>query len=75
MMSEFDRHNVYSSYIPFQQAIVHLTRDHMQKLRPREVVVPTYPIGAHMTFGTSSPHWGHKPFLFSSSGGYRFLDI
>jgi hypothetical protein len=27
----------------------------MQKLRPQEVDVPTYPIGAHMNFGTSSP--------------------
>jgi hypothetical protein len=27
----------------------------MQKLRPREVDVLTYPNGAHMTFGASSP--------------------
>jgi hypothetical protein len=27
----------------------------MQKLRPQEVDVPTYPIRAHMTFGASSP--------------------
>jgi hypothetical protein len=27
----------------------------MPKLRPREVDVPTYPNGAHMTFGVSSP--------------------
>jgi hypothetical protein len=27
----------------------------MQKLRPREVDAPTYPNGAHMTFGASSP--------------------
>jgi hypothetical protein len=36
--------------------------DRMQKLRPREVDVPTYPNGAHMTFGASSPR-------------VRFLDV
>jgi hypothetical protein len=39
-----------------------LNRDRMQKLRPREVDVLTYPNGAHMTFGTSSPR-------------VRFLDV
>jgi hypothetical protein len=34
----------------------------MQKLRPREVDAPTYPNGAHMTFGASSPR-------------VRFLDV
>jgi hypothetical protein len=34
----------------------------MQKLRPREVDVLTYPNGAHMTFGASSPR-------------VRFLDV
>jgi hypothetical protein len=34
----------------------------MQKLRPQEVDVPTYPNGAHMTFGASSPR-------------VRFLDV
>jgi hypothetical protein len=34
----------------------------MQKLQPREVGVLTYPSGAHMTFGASSP-------------GVRFLDV
>jgi hypothetical protein len=29
--------------------------DHMQKLRPQEVDVLTYPNGAHMNFGASSP--------------------
>jgi hypothetical protein len=29
--------------------------DHMQKLQPQEVNVITYPNGAHMTFGVSSP--------------------
>jgi hypothetical protein len=38
------------------------TRDRMQKLRPREVDVLTYPNGAHMTFGASSPR-------------VRFLDV
>jgi hypothetical protein len=37
-------------------------RDRMQKLRPREVDVLTYPNGAHMTFGASSPR-------------VRFLDV
>jgi hypothetical protein len=27
----------------------------MQKLRPRQIDVPTYPIGAHMNFDTSFP--------------------
>jgi hypothetical protein len=36
--------------------------DRMQKLRPQEVDVPTYPNGAHMTFGASSPR-------------VRFLDV
>jgi hypothetical protein len=36
--------------------------DHMQKLRPREVDVLTYPNRAHMTFGASSPR-------------VRFLDV
>jgi hypothetical protein len=36
--------------------------DHMQKLRPREVDILTYPNGAHMTFGASSPR-------------VRFLDV
>jgi hypothetical protein len=36
--------------------------DRMQKLRPREVDVLTYPNGAHMTFGASSPR-------------VRFLDV
>jgi hypothetical protein len=34
----------------------------MQTLQPREVDVPTYPIGAHMTFDNSSPK-------------VRFLDV
>jgi hypothetical protein len=34
----------------------------MQKLRPQEVDAPTYPNGAHMTFGASSPR-------------VRFLDV
>jgi hypothetical protein len=34
----------------------------MQKLRHREVDAPTYPNGAHMTFGASSPR-------------VRFLDV
>jgi hypothetical protein len=34
----------------------------MQKLRPREINVLTYPNGAHMNFGASSPR-------------VRFLDI
>ena len=37
-------------------------RDRMQKLRPQEVDVLTYPNGAHMNFGTSSPR-------------VRFLDV
>jgi hypothetical protein len=51
-----------SSMIPFQRAITRLKRDRMQKLRPREVDAPTYPNGAHMTFGASSPR-------------VRFLDV
>jgi hypothetical protein len=51
-----------SSTIPFQWAIIHLKRDRMQKLRPREVDVLTYPNMAHMTFGASSPR-------------VRFLDV
>jgi hypothetical protein len=39
-----------------------LNTDRMQKLRPREVNVLTYPNGAHMTFGASSPR-------------VRFLDV
>jgi hypothetical protein len=39
-----------------------LNEDRMQKLRPREVDVLTYPNGAHMTFGASSPR-------------VRFLDV
>jgi hypothetical protein len=39
-----------------------LNGDRMQKLRPREVDVLTYPNGAHMTFGASSPR-------------VRFLDV
>jgi hypothetical protein len=38
------------------------TRDRMQKLRPREVDVITYPNGAHVTFDASSPR-------------VRFLDV
>jgi hypothetical protein len=34
----------------------------MPKLRPREIDVPIYPNGAHMTFGASSPR-------------VRFLDV
>jgi hypothetical protein len=34
----------------------------MQNLLPWEVDVPTYPIGAHITFGASSPR-------------VRFLDV
>jgi hypothetical protein len=48
--------------IPFQWAITRLKQDRMQKLRPREVDVLTYPNGAHMTFGASSPR-------------VRFLDV
>jgi hypothetical protein len=48
--------------IPFQRAITRLKRDRMQKLRPQEVDVLTYPNGAHMTFGASSPR-------------VRFLDV
>jgi hypothetical protein len=32
-----------------------LNGDRMQNLRPLEVDVRTYPNGAHMTFGASSP--------------------
>jgi hypothetical protein len=39
-----------------------LKGDRMQKLRPWEVNVLTYPNGAHMTFGASSPR-------------VRFLDV
>jgi hypothetical protein len=39
-----------------------LNGDRMQKLRPREVDVLTYPNGAHMNFGASSPR-------------VRFLDV
>jgi hypothetical protein len=39
-----------------------LNGDRMQKLRPQEVDVLTYPNGAHMAFGASSPR-------------VRFLDI
>jgi hypothetical protein len=39
-----------------------LNGNRMQKLRPWEVEVLTYPNGAHMTFGASSPR-------------VRFLDI
>jgi hypothetical protein len=46
----------------FPTAIMRLKRDRMQKLRPREVDVLTYPNGAHMTFGASSPR-------------VRFLDV
>jgi hypothetical protein len=52
-----------SSMIPFQQAITRLKRDCMQKLRPQEVDVLTYPNGAHMTFGTSSPRVRFLEFL------------
>jgi hypothetical protein len=41
---------------------VRQTEDRMQKLRPWEVDVLTYPNGAHMTFGASSPR-------------VRFLDV
>jgi hypothetical protein len=41
---------------------VHLNKDRMQKLQPHEVDVPTYPNGAHTTFGASSPR-------------VRFLDV
>jgi len=36
--------------------------DYMQKLQLQEVDVPTYPIGALMNFGASSPR-------------FRFLDV
>jgi hypothetical protein len=39
-----------------------LNEDRMQNLQPREVDVLTYPNGAHMTFGASSPR-------------VRFLDV
>jgi hypothetical protein len=43
-------------------------KDHMQKLRPREVDVSTTPIGAHKPFGVSSPlglgFWMFRVFSF-----------
>jgi hypothetical protein len=43
----------------------------MQKLRPREVDAPTYPNGAHMTFGASSP----RVRFFGCLGFLAFLPI
>jgi hypothetical protein len=43
----------------------------MQKLRPREVDAPTYPNGAHMTFGASSP----RVRFFGCLGFLSFLLI
>jgi hypothetical protein len=51
-----------SSMIPFQQAIILLKRRSYAKVTTPEVDVLTYPNGAHMTFGASSPR-------------VRFLDV
>jgi hypothetical protein len=45
-------------------------RDRMQKLRPREVNVLTYPNGAHMSFGVSSPR---VRFLMSRFLSFLFI--
>jgi hypothetical protein len=62
---------VYSSDIPFQRAIVHLKRRLYAKVTTREVDVLTYPNGAHMTFGTSSP----RVRFFGCLGFLTFLFI
>jgi hypothetical protein len=36
----------------------------MKKLQPQEVNVPTYPNGAHMNFGASSPRVRFLAFMF-----------
>jgi hypothetical protein len=56
-------HKICSPRIDISNEVLSASNgDHMQKLRPREFDVLTYPNRAHVTFGTSSPR-------------VRFLDV